>query len=461
MPDFFAYSGLWFVFLLILTFQGSRIFGVMAWFLLAGAAAYTAWSTPMDPLAWVSFFSFSVIMLWGVPKFKIWAKAKYALLQDETRTLSKKLKTKQSLLKEKIVQTNAANAKANELFFFYDNIKDMSKSLDKMETFFIFGQALRPHFRFKSIQLAFFNEMPSNSTTPAEVFELRFEDCAQPYDKKFFQKDENKIKTQLPPYQSKIIDIVFSTQRSFYGFDAMASYDEEILNTVILPKHPPFIAHPVVVNKKICAILFVVDVSKGEMPVMTVLTERFLAEFQRIKLYESVETLAITDGLTGVYVRRHLLDRLVGEVERSKRFGYQLTFLMIDIDHFKDFNDRYGHLVGDVVLKQVAETIKKSLREIDVIGRYGGEEFGAILTETDEKGGIYAAERIRRAIAERMFKAYQEDLQVTVSIGCSTLSKDICSTSLVIDSADSALYEAKRQGRNRVCVTHSINDGPM
>jgi diguanylate cyclase (GGDEF)-like protein len=169
-------------------------------------------------------------------------------------------------------------------------------------------------------------------------------------------------------------------------------------------------------------------------------------------LYEGVETLAITDGLTGVYVRKHLMERLEGETDRSRRFGLKLSLLMIDVDHFKRFNDEFGHLVGDVVLRQVAQTIQKSVREVDFVGRYGGEEFSVGLIETDEYTAQQVAERIRRSVEKKDYRAYGEHLKVTVSIGYATYSTKLNSVGLMIEQADAALYQAKRLGRNRICA---------
>ena len=125
---------------------------------------------------------------------------------------------------------------------------------------------------------------------------------------------------------------------------------------------------------------------------------------------------------------------------------------MVGIDHFKTFNDHYGHLVGDVVLRQVAETIKKNIREVDMAGRYGGEEFGILLIETDELAAYSVAERIRRSVRDRDFEAYDEKLKVTVSIGCASDSPAISEVGQLIDAADAALYLAKAEGRDRVCL---------
>ena len=212
-----------------------------------------------------------------------------------------------------------------------------------------------------------------------------------------------------------------------------------------------FAAYPVLIQDQIFAVVTLVGiVTKGD-PLLFVLIDRFIAELQRVKLYERIQKLAITDGLTGVYVRHHLIERLESEMDRSKRFGLKLSFLMIDIDHFKHFNDEYGHLVGDVVLRQVAQTIKKNVREVDFVGRYGGEEFGVGLIETDAGTAFLVAERIRRAIGENVFEAFDEKLNVNVSVGCSALTVVTNTVYTLVEAADAALYQAKRMGRNRVC----------
>ena len=125
---------------------------------------------------------------------------------------------------------------------------------------------------------------------------------------------------------------------------------------------------------------------------------------------------------------------------------------MIDIDYFKDFNDRYGHIVGDAILRELSRAIQETIRQIDLIGRYGGEEFSIILSETDKDAARLAAERIRKAIEDRHIRVYGEELKITVSIGISTYPYDGEDIERLIDKADSALYQAKQAGRNRVCT---------
>lgn len=183
-----------------------------------------------------------------------------------------------------------------------------------------------------------------------------------------------------------------------------------------------------------------------------ILSQQFLLGMKRAILYQSVQELAISDSLTGLFSRRYYLERFKEEIERSQKFGYKFSCLMLDIDNFKDYNDRYGHLVGDAILKEMARTVKENMRQIDLVGRYGGEEFLIILTETDKEKARLAAERLRQSVEQQRIRVYDEDLMVTVSIGISTYPDDGKEIEPLIDNADTALYEAKRTGRNRVCL---------
>jgi diguanylate cyclase (GGDEF)-like protein len=183
-----------------------------------------------------------------------------------------------------------------------------------------------------------------------------------------------------------------------------------------------------------------------------ILAQQFLLGIKRAILYQKVQELAITDTLSGVFSRRYYLERFREEIERSQKFNYSFSCLMIDIDHFKDYNDHYGHLVGDAILRELSKTIKENIRQIDLIGRYGGEEFSILLTETDKEQAKFAAERIRQSVESKYIRVYDENLKVTVSIGISTFPDDGKEMEALIDNADSALYYAKQTGRNRVGV---------
>ncbi len=185
--------------------------------------------------------------------------------------------------------------------------------------------------------------------------------------------------------------------------------------------------------------------------IFSILTTQFALQMQKVALYEEVEKLSITDGLTQVALRRYFLRRFEEELKRARHYGLSLSFLMADIDNFKSYNDRYGHLVGDAVLREIAKILREGVREVDFVGRYGGEEFCAMLPETDKKGAYEVAERIRWLVGNSHFKAYDEKTSVTISVGVSSFPVDADTGEKLMNKADAALLRAKESGRNRVC----------
>lgn len=171
-------------------------------------------------------------------------------------------------------------------------------------------------------------------------------------------------------------------------------------------------------------------------------------------LYEEIRKLSMRDGLTRVYNRRYLDERLEEEFKKSMRYNKHLCVVMMDLDHFKKVNDRYGHQTGDMVLRRVTECCREAIRATDIIGRYGGEEFLIVLPDTDARGGMMVAERIRKMVEEAVILAENgERLRVTVSLGvCDIPRPGINTVEKLIEAVDQALYEAKRRGRNRVCA---------
>ena len=191
-------------------------------------------------------------------------------------------------------------------------------------------------------------------------------------------------------------------------------------------------------------------VSEKDKEKFTILAHQFALALRRIRLYKDIERLAVTDSLTDVYTRRYFLERFEEEIERAGAKKIKLVFLMIDADHFKMINDQHGHLTGDYVLQEIGIIIKENIREIDIVGRYGGEEFCVVLPETDIEGAYVVAERIRKAAEQRLIKAYDTSIRVTLSIGMAAYPSDGKQPEELIDKADWALYRAKTQGRN--CV---------
>ena len=211
-------------------------------------------------------------------------------------------------------------------------------------------------------------------------------------------------------------------------------------------------AFPFVTNTILQGFLIATGLQADEIERCGILVSQFALVVRRIRLYERVQDLAIRDGLTGLYVRRHFIGRLQEEITRAVSHGHPVTFLMIDIDHFKKINDTYGHLVGDAVLRELCALLRTQVRDVDLIGRYGGEEFGVALLETGVVQGQAAAERIRHAVEEMVFRACDERLTVTVSIGVAAFPWDSADAQELVEHADAAMYKAKLSGRNRACI---------
>ena len=171
---------------------------------------------------------------------------------------------------------------------------------------------------------------------------------------------------------------------------------------------------------------------------------------QNARYVERVKQLAYRDGLTGVFNRRYFEQKLLEEMARSLRFGKNVAVLMIDLDHFKSVNDEFGHILGDEVLRQCSQVFWKLLRKVDIICRYGGEEFAIILPETSASSATNVAEKLRKAVARKEIPGVPRP--VTISIGVSEYPANGITRDELISAADSALYLAKQSGRNQVRI---------
>jgi diguanylate cyclase (GGDEF)-like protein len=171
---------------------------------------------------------------------------------------------------------------------------------------------------------------------------------------------------------------------------------------------------------------------------------------QNARYVDGVRQLAYRDGLTGVFNRRYFETRLIDEVTRAARYGGGVSVLMIDLDHFKKINDEFGHLLGDDVLRTISEIFVRQLRKVDVVCRYGGEEFAVILPTTQGVSAAAVAEKLRRAVANTKLPGVH--YPVTISIGVAEFPANGIQRDDIVGAADAALYGAKAAGRNQVCL---------
>jgi len=179
--------------------------------------------------------------------------------------------------------------------------------------------------------------------------------------------------------------------------------------------------------------------------------------------YDAIRRQVVTDHLTGLYNRRHFMNRAREETERSLRYQQPLSVLMIDIDHFKHFNDRYGHSTGDKVLQAVAGVLKRALRTVDLCARLGGEEFAILLPNTPAADAFHVADRVRATLAGTRYTGLglpPED-NVTISVGVATCPRDAAVLEELLELSDKALYAAKAQGRDRVCQHGKATPAPL
>jgi len=191
------------------------------------------------------------------------------------------------------------------------------------------------------------------------------------------------------------------------------------------------------------------------------ISQQLASAIRNCQKYKRIENLSITDELTGLYNYRYFQERLSEEFKRVRRSERPFSIILIDIDHFKNINDTYGHKQGDKVLSELAEIIKFGLRDFDIAARYGGEEFALLLPDTDLSESVIVAERTRKRIQNHGFSKNDIHFKVTISLGVMTYHYgDKINQDRLLEEADRLLYKAKKSGRNRVCHPKLISERP-
>ena len=212
---------------------------------------------------------------------------------------------------------------------------------------------------------------------------------------------------------------------------------------------------PLTFEENILGILWVwgSDLTRADLPIMSIFAKQVGISLERARLFQEVQSLALTDPLTGLHNRRSLFELGRVEFSRAHRMNHEFSCMMLDLDHFKQINDTHGHPAGDQVLKEFAYRCKCSVREIDLVGRYGGEELILLLPDTDRKLAMQVAERLRASIAATPINVAGLEIPLTVSIGVATKDEHTLHLETLIARADQAMYIAKHRGRNRVAIS--------
>lgn len=223
-------------------------------------------------------------------------------------------------------------------------------------------------------------------------------------------------------------------------------------------KTKSFISLPLKTEQRVVGVINVTDkfaatrvFTRDDLRYLQLLAHQTVIQIENIRLCEKLASLAVTDALTGVYNHRYFQEQLNNELLRAHRYGGGLSLIIFDIDHFKQYNDRYGHLEGDRVLRQVADVARNSTRKVDRVCRYGGDEFVVILPATHARGARSVAEKIREGVEalDISVKDSEQSLKVTISGGVASYSEGIDREGLIA-TADKLLYKAKTDGGNKI-----------
>jgi diguanylate cyclase (GGDEF)-like protein len=430
----------------------SRRVRYLLFLICLGLSIAAAYYLKLDPFAWLLYACALFLTYWTANKALRWVFQNRTIAKKESRQLLAEEAKIHARTEKKENAMAGLQRQIQRVSDIYENVKEMSGSLELLTIFLGFAEAVVKNFPVKRVRM----------------FELKTSDDERRMIESIYQADVEKLKLrplgssvmtdrvmfqgQFFPQDVKLVSMLSRLEKPIYLMNPGDVIKDETDEIKLPPGSDSLAAYPLSHEDEFQVVILIEGAKKEDMDGLSILTNRFNAEFRRLRLYEHVQQLATTDWLTDLYVRRYFFKRLEEEIHRCQRFNLKFSFVMIDIDDFKSYNDRYGHLVGDAVLKKTAEIIRQNVREVDLVGRYGGEEFSAILLDTDAEAAMVVSQRIRSGIDEHKFEVYDEEIRLTVSVGVATYSSKIKQGNEIVEWADSALYQAKRQGKNRVCA---------
>ncbi len=412
------------------------VLAIISWLVIYPVFIFVWRIDPVNAAATVMLFD---VLLAAYLLYRIIAKRERTFRHDKLKN-SEDDKTKLADACEHAVRFESGiKAKEAEIVNLYEITKKMSECLKFEDIFREFSVFLKGNLIFRKCDLIILDHAGSEMRID-RVFSVWRE--GPPLNAPNAPAKTLRGEKLISLFSKGFKDVLLTRVRNPREFKELGIEDAGVETFVVLP---------LLSERKIVGMLSVENLPEADLERFVILAMQFALVIKKVLLYETVEKMAIADSLTGLYVRRYFYERVEEELQRSKKHKYEFAFIMIDIDDFKKYNDTYGHMVGDVIIKEIGRIIKEGVREIDIVSRYGGEEFAIALPETGEESARQVAERLRKKVEENVFKAYDEKLRLTISLGFAIYPRDAADIADILDKADKGLYEAKKSGKNVVC----------
>lgn len=372
---------------------------------------------------------------------------------DEHKELMNRFTQIASAMITSVKLTYQMNKVAIQADLQYEVAKKLSESLKAEEVVEVLTQSLMRTFEHDRLVIAAYNP----ATAKGAIWRLIGEPGALAEGMEFDIHDSRSLYGSVFRNRRTILTQGFRHETRYIRFDRDEAAEAKPEDILIAPIHDD--------RQSVWAVVGLESnrsgtYSQSELQLLKTIMANVSTALTKARMYTEMEKLATIDGLTQIANHRKFQDILSLEMERSQRYNTPLTLLLMDIDHFKKFNDTYGHPVGDLVLQMVAKALQGSIRNTDYCARYGGEEFVVVLTHADEAQSQVLAERVRKAVESMQIRNEDKVLKVTVSIGSATYPVDAHDKQGLIDNADKAMYASKQGGRNRVSFFSQVKNTP-